>query len=483
LTHLDTLLLSLLALPRECEWVEFKQNNDNPEEIGEDTSALSNAAALHGKDTAYLVWGIEDGSHQVVGTTARPRLRKIGNEELENWLAHNLSPRIDFRFSEWEHSGHPMVLLQIQPATASPVAFKGTEWIRVGGVKKKLKEHPGKEKDLWLVLARRPFEAGVAAPDIKGDDVLAQLDYPKYFELSGLSLPANRSGILDRLAVDRLVVPKGGDRFDLTNLGAILFAKQLSQFASLGRKTFRVVRYRGNSRVQTEHEKVEARGYAAGFEGLAGYVNDQLPRNEVMGQALRREVRLYPERAIRELVANAMIHQDFAISGTGPMVEIFDDRLEVSNPGLPLIDPLRFIDHSPRSRNELLADTMRRLGICEERGSGFDKVIFDIEFFQLPPPDIRLDTTHTRVVLFAQQDLGKMDKRDRVRACYQHCCLLFVSNRAMTNATLRERFRIPEPDYPVASRIIRDTIQAELIKPEDPTSKSKKHARYIPFWA
>jgi predicted HTH transcriptional regulator len=481
--ELDHLLISLLALPQETEWVEFKHNNDRPEEIGEYLSALSNSAALHGKDAGYLVWGVEDGTHRFIGTTARPRQRKIGNEELENWLAHNLAPRVEFRFFEWEHDGKHAVLLRVQPAHGSPVAFAGTEWIRVGSIKKKLKEHPGKEKDLWLVLARLPFEKGIAVPNVAGDDVLARLDYPKYFELSGLALPANRSGILERLEVDRLIVAKGGDRFDITNLGAILFAKQLAQFDGLARKAFRVIRYKGSNRIETEHEKVEAKGYAAGIEGMLGYINDQLPRNEVLGQALRREVRMYPERAIRELVANAMIHQDFAITGTGPMVEIFDDRMEVSNPGIPLIDPLRFIDHSPRSRNEMLADLMRRLGICEERGSGFDKVIFDIEVYQLPPPDIRIDGTHTRVVLFAHQDLAKMDKNDRVRACYQHCCLLFVSNRFMTNTTLRERFKIEEEDYPVASRIIRDAVEADLVKPEDPTSKSKKHARYVPFWA
>jgi predicted HTH transcriptional regulator len=165
------------------------------------------------------------------------------------------------------------------------------------------------------------------------------------------------------------------------------------------------------------------------------------------------------------------------------MVEIFEDRIEISNPGLPLIDPLRFIDHAPRSRNEMLADLLRRLGICEERGSGFDKVISDVELFQLPPPDIHTDTTHTRVVLFAHQDLPRMDKKDRIRACYQHCCLLQVSNRVMTNSTVRERFKIPENDYPVASRIIRETVGSKLIKLEDPDSRSKKHARYLPFWA
>jgi predicted HTH transcriptional regulator len=285
------------------------------------------------------------------------------------------------------------------------------------------------------------------------------------------------------LEVDRLIVPQGIDLFNITNLGAILFAKQLSQFEGLARKAFRVVKYEGSNRVKTVREKMGSKGYAAGFKGLVAFIADQLPVNEVIEQALRREVHMYPEEAIRELVPNAMIHQDFSIGGTGPMVEIFDDRLEISNPGLPLIDTLRFIDHSPRSRNEILADLMRRLHICEERGSGIDKVIFQVEVFQLPPPDFRTDTTHTRVVLFAHQEFSDMDKRDRVRACYQHCCLLHVSNRVMSNTTLRERFKIPEEDYPAASRIIRDTVREGLIKPEDPTSKSRKHARYVPFWA
>jgi ATP-dependent DNA helicase RecG len=481
--NLNQLLKSLLTLPKETEWVEFKHNNENSEDIGEYRLPWRNSAALHGREGGYFVWGIEDGTHKVLGTTAQPRLRKIGNEELENWLAHNLSPRVDFLFHEFEHEGHRVVLLRVQPAMASPVSFKGTEWIRVGGIKKKLKDHPGKEKDLWLVLAKLNFEKGIAEQEVTGDEVLVRLDYPKYFELSGQSLPANRSGILERMSVDRLIVSRGDDIFDITNLGAILFAKQMSEFGALARSAFRVIRYKGTNRVETEYETVGKKGYAAGFEGLVAYINDQVPRNEVLGQALRREMRMYPERAIRELVANAMIHQDLGISGTGPMVEIFDDRIEVSNPGVPLIDPLRFIDHAPRSRNEILADLMRRLGICEERGSGFDKVVFETEVFQLPAPDIRVDTTHTRVILFAQQKLSDMHRNDKVRACYQHCALLQVSNRKMTNSTLRERFKIPEQDYPIASRIIRDTIDAGLIKPEDPESKSKKHARYVPFWA
>jgi predicted HTH transcriptional regulator len=197
---------------------------------------------------------------------------------------------------------------------------------------------------------------------------------------------------------------------------------------------------------------------------------------------LRREVPLYPELAIRELVANALIHQDFTIRGTGPLVEIFDDRIEITNPGKPLIDTLRFLDEPPQSRNESLAKLMRRLNICEERGTGIDKVISQVELFQLPAPEFRVTESHTIAILYAPQKLTEMEKADKTRACYQHACLQYVSNAAMTNTTLRKRFGIEEQNYSIASRIIADTISAGLIKPHDPASTSRKLAKYLPYW-
>lgn len=188
---------------------------------------------------------------------------------------------------------------------------------------------------------------------------------------------------------------------------------------------------------------------------------------------------MYPAIAIRELVANALIHQDFNLTGTGPMIEIFSDRMEISNPGLPLIDTLRFIDEPPRSRNETLAALMRRLNICEERGSGIDKVISAVEVFQLPAPDFRTTTNHTIAVLLGPREFADMDRADRIRACYQHACLWFVSGKHMTNTSLRERLKIDKKNYPMASRIIRDTIDVGLIKQ---AGGSRKDAKYIPFW-
>jgi ATP-dependent DNA helicase RecG len=126
---------------------------------------------------------------------------------------------------------------------------------------------------------------------------------------------------------------------------------------------------------------------------------------------------MFPKQTLRELIANALIHQDFLITGTSVMIEMYDDRVEISNPGIPFIEVERFIDEY-RSRNEQLADIMRRFGVCEEKGSGIDKVISAAEKYQLPAPDFRVGEIRTTSILFAHQDFGKMSQSDRIRACY-----------------------------------------------------------------
>lgn len=191
---------------------------------------------------------------------------------------------------------------------------------------------------------------------------------------------------------------------------------------------------------------------------------------------------MYPDLAVRELVVNALIHQDFFITGTGPMVEIFEDRMEITNPGVPLVDPERFLDTPPRSRNEQLASLMRRMGICEERGSGVDKVVSEIEQYQLPAPMFEVAGDTTRVVLFAPRPLSKMDKADRVRACYQHACLRYVGRDFMTNSTLRQRFGIEDQNIAQASRLIKEALEAGVILPYDEHA-APKLMKYIPSWA
>lgn len=244
----------------------------------------------------------------------------------------------------------------------------------------------------------------------------------------------------------------------------------------------RVIQYRGNNRLETLREQVGTKGYASGFEGMISFINSLLPANEVIGQALRETVTVFPELAVRELVANALIHQDFFITGAGPMVEIFENRIEISNPGEPLVDTNRFVDSPPKSRNETLASLMRRMRICEERGSGWDKVVAMTEVYQLPAPLVEATGESTRVVLFAPRPLSKMDKADRVRAVYLHACLRYVNREHLTNASVRQRFGIEPRNIATASRLIREAVEAGFVVPYDPGA-APKLMRYVPAWA
>lgn len=476
------LVQELIKLPRETEWVEFKVNNTDPQEIGEYMSALANAAALNGKAHGYLLWGIENIQHQIVGTTFDPANARKGNEPLETWLLRLLTPKVHFRFQTVDIDGRRVAILETERASDRPVSFSGTEYIRIGEVKKPIKEAPDRERTLWRIFDRTPFEDLVAAERVDADQTLRLLDYPSYFDLLERPLPPNRDQILDALMADRLIRPCKAGGWDIMNLGAILFAKRIDEFPRLGRKAMRVVQYRGTGRTETLKEQTGAKGYASGFEGLIGYINNLLPSNEVIEQALRKTVPMFPELAVRELVANALIHQDFFVTGAGPMVEIFDDRIEITNPGEPLVDIRRFVDTPPKSRNEALASMMRRFRICEERGSGIDKVVLQVELYQLPAPLFEAPAGFTRVVLFAHKDLKDMDKRDRVRACYLHACLCYVTRRKMTNTTLRARFGVAEQNAAAASRILNEAVEAGAIVIQDP-SVGTRIRNYLPFWA
>ena len=317
--------------------------------------------------------------------------------------------------------------------------------------------------------------------DVTAQDVVALLDTQSFFELLGLPYPADRTGVLARLSQEHLI-DESAQGYSIRRLGALLLAKRLTDFHDISRKAPRVVVYSGTSKVETKLDQPGEKGYAVGFQGLIEFVMGQLPQNEVIENALRKGVKLVPEITIRELVANALIHQDFTLSGMSVMIEVYADRVEISSPGDPLVPIERFID-GYQSRNERLADLMRRFAICEEKSSGIDKVIQAVEAYQLPAPEFLPGFRRTEAILYGPKSFEEMDRDARVRACYQHCVLQYVLRRQMTNQSLRERFQLPERKSAVVSQVIAYAIDGQFIKPDERVGSSRKYARYVPHWA
>ena len=246
----------------------------------------------------------------------------------------------------------------------------------------------------------------------------------------------------------------------------------------------RIISYNSSDRIYAKDEWEFNEGYAVTFGKAMEILDNELPSNEIIKDVIRKEVRMYPKIALREFLANALIHQDFWISGTSPVVEIFPKRLEITNPGSLLVSLDKLINCTPRSRNESLARLMRRMGFCEERGSGIDRAITEIEMYQLPAPEFKEDDDSFHVIMYAYQSLGEMDMNDKIRACYQHCCLCYVKKEYMTNTSLRSRLGIDDKNYPIASKILKKTLEKNLIKiyNNDGSNNSAKYRKYIPYW-
>lgn len=474
---LELLKRSLEPLPQELNEIDWKVNfSEKGNRPAKHLSALANYS-----EGGFLVFGVSDeGKKRGIDTkSCRDIVQKIGNLAREG-----LEPPIVVDTSVVEVGKSNLLFVFIKESETKPVHLRGNSiyesYTRSAGQTRKLT----KQEVARMISSSTglTFETKLASGSLLKEEVVAKLDFSIYFDLLKKPLPSSTDSIIEILLADKLI-KRASDGFYITNLGAILLAKELDDFEELKRRSIRLIQYRGKDRLERLKEITGHKGYAAGFVSLINYINALLPSNEFIKESLRNEVKLYPNLSLRELIANALIHQDFEIVGSSPVVEIFEDRIEVRNPGRPLVRTERFLDHPPRSRNEQLASLMRRFGMCEESGTGIDKIVSQCEVYQLPAPNFVVEDDHLIATLYAPRTLTKMDRADRIRACYLHACLRYVSKEVVTNASIRTRFKISKTNYPLASKILSETLEAKLIKQRDPSNKSRKHAQYVPHWA
>ena len=364
--QLNILLDELLTYPHELPWLEWKRSNNDIERIGKYISALANSACIEKREFGYMIWGIDDETHEIVGTNNDLQNIKKGNQEIQSWLINLLSPNTNFEFYKTNINNKQVGLLIIYAASNMPVTFKEYAYIKVGSYTCKLNKYPNIEKQLWNKLTNTIFEEQFAKQNIELDSIIQLLDVYSYFDLKKIPIPTEIKTIIHYLKEENIIVEQDNGLYAITNLGAILLAKDLSYFPKLSRKAVRIIQYSDKTRLNINIEDISRKGYAADFERIINFIKALIPSKEIINDTIRETHISYPMLAIREIIANALIHQDFFITGTGPTIEIFSNRIEITNPGLPLVDIKRIIDNPPKSRNEKLASLMRKFGLCEE---------------------------------------------------------------------------------------------------------------------
>ncbi len=477
---LELLDNSLSPVPQELNELDWKESlSPSNKKLAQHLSAFANHPG-----GGYLVFGIQDDSGKIVGVTKADASAII--EKLSNLGRDSISPLISLDHAVEGFRGVPILLVYVKEASVKPAHIaSGTiedSFIRSGGATRKASRQ---EVGGLMLNSRTPQFERLHCSSLKtGREILESLDSAGIYELLARPIPKDSDTVLSGLVNEKLVEEVDGAGLYITNLGALSAAKNLHDFEGLSRKSIRVIRYDGLNKEKTRAEYPGSKGYAIGFSGLIEFIRALLPGSEIIRKALRTETSIYPEIALRELIANALIHQDFSVRGSGPMIEIFDDRVEISNPGrlLPSKKLDRLIGASPESRNEILASTFRRYNICEERGSGFEKAVSAIELYGLPPLKFIEGENTFRVIMYSPRKFAAMTPDERIESAYQHSIIRYFSSVGLTNTSLRERFKMNEKQRPQVSLVIKDALRFGRIKPRDPKNVSTKFAEYIPYW-
>jgi len=465
---------SLYPVPSELNEIDWKSGlSCKTDRLAQHISAFANQ-----RGGGIFAFGIHnDGScFDISKKEIDETIQTLGNIALNN-LAYPI--RVDHAVMTFE--GHSLLFVYIPEQKDKPVHLRGkdifTSFHRSAGQTVKMSKN--QVKALLAISQGITFEEQISIGDLTKEGILKLLNYKSLYKILDKNIPQSEDAIIERLCDYKLCTNDNG-KWGITNLGAILFANNLKDFPNMTGKEVIVRKYVGTNNRQQSFEQHGVYGYAVGFEGLVNFIMANTSSEKI--DVKRESVPIYPRVAIRELVANALVHQDFSITGMPVSIEIFTNRLTITNAGAPLNDINRLIDLPPQSRNEKLAQMMFTLGICERRGSGIDRAVDAIEKMYLPPVKFTKSEQHTRVFLFPPKSIKDMSKQEKISACYQHACLMWEDHSAINNQSVRERFELGKNESSVASRIIADTVDAGFIKPADIETTSKKYMTYIPFY-
>lgn len=475
---LPALISRAISAGRELTWLEFKTNLSDPEQIAKTVSAIANSAALAGVSYGALIWGIEDKSLEVVGTTFDPYASKRGNEALIPWLHAQVQDARWIEFITCEYNGYRMVVLGVGASEHTPTCFQGKPYIRVDSHTVELTRHKDIQRRLWITLIDTDPEQSIAIAGLSKNDLGDALDFESISR--HLSIPTNQLlPTITRLNIAS-VDPAGS--FTVPVWSALIFARDLSSIAAIRRKSLRCLTYEGEQRDQLERDLSSNEGYLRAYHQIVVALDTLLPSPERDFGARRTGVPRFSKLALNEAIGNALAHQDLSISGAGPIIEVFSNRIEVCNPGIPLLDTLHLVNAPPQSRNEQLASMMRRLELIQERGSGWDIIAMESARLNMPAPRVESISKQFRVIFRPEQPLARLPKDEQLWTLYIHACLKWVDHEPISNSIVRERFSIPTANSATASRLIGEAVSAGLLRPFDPNA-GRGQMQYVPAWA
>jgi ATP-dependent DNA helicase RecG len=422
--ELTALLDRLRAESHESEWLEFKANRFEPQALGEYLAALANSACLLGKPRAYLVFGIQDGSHAVVGTSFDPSAETVrgkdgkNNQLLSLWLSLGLRPNTGFEVHSFTYRGQRVVLFEIHPAFDQPVKFYGTAYIRDGSSKTQLANYPEKQRQIWQ--RRVDWSAQVCERASLSDldpaaIAKARTEYKSKF-------PAKAAEVDEWVDATFLNKAKLTIQGAVTNAALLLLGLPEST-SLLSPAVARMSWLLKNERNEDQDYEHFEPPFLLNVDKVLARIRNLTVRELPSGTLFPVEVSQYDPWVIREALHNCIAHQDYGLRGRIQVVET-PQGLTLTNVGgfLPGRVETVIEQDAPLEiyRNPFLAEAMVNLNMIDTQGGGI-KRMFQAQrrrFFPMPDYDLSqpervivniqgriLDERYTRL-LMARTDLG-----------------------------------------------------------------------------
>ncbi|MBM4305477.1 MAG: transcriptional regulator [Deltaproteobacteria bacterium] len=414
---LIALLNRLRKEPVETEWLEFKVSHLDAQHLGEYLSALANSACVHGKPRGYLIFGFENKTREVVGTTFNPQQEKgKGNQDLMLWLSKGLQPNTGFECYEFETEERHVVLFEVIPALDRPVKFYDKAWIRIGSSKTLLANHSEKERIIWQ---RRVDWSGQICEKASPADLdieaiqKARQEYKVKFPAKATEVDTwdditffNKIGIAIKESI--------------TNGTLLLLGKPESAALispAVARITW-VLKDEQNQEKDYEHFDPP---FILNVDRVLARIRNLTIRQLPSGTLFPIEIRQYDSWVLREALHNCIAHQDYSLGGRINMVEM-PDQLILTNVGSFLPGNVENVikRDAPMEvyRNPSLSQAMVNLNMIDTQGGGI-KRMFQTQmkrFFPLPDYNlsdpIRVVVTIRGTILNEQYTRMLMERTD-----------------------------------------------------------------------
>lgn len=474
---LNLLEKSLSPIPQELNELDWKASTCKAERMSKHLSAFANYSG-----GGFLVFGIDDKG-TVNGLTQKDA--DLFSGQIANWARDLVTPEVRTQIFSFVFKDKALLGVFIEEAFDKPVHKKsGTiedSFLRAGG-QSRLMTRDEIRHSMMSSRHQRFEEMPASLPSIMVVNWQEQFDFSEFLQRTRFdSTDPNR--LMEHLFSHKLIA-RIDQKYLPTNLAILTCAKDLTQFPSYERYAVRLTEYSDTTKMQAKRDHTFRSGVSLSLDSIVKHIIESLPHSEIIQNATKLRTSVIPPVAIRELVINSIMHRDFSKTNSFITIEIFSDRIEITNPGglLPDISVDRLIDHPSICRNEVFSDFLRKLGLAEERGSGVDNALIAIELWGLPPIIFESQRDYFKAIILMPKKFNDMSKDERITATYQHTCLNKLTGRRTTNSSLRERFKFSAEETTKIGRLITDAVEAQRIKLANPNA-SKRDFHYVPYWA